>query len=223
MQQMLPKNRQTALLEDSPDEDDNIDPRILKTRRIVRAATVDLLAEYGFQRITVEHISELSGVARSTIYRHWPNPKDLLVETFEHIYVPTDQPTTGDLRTDLIEHCEGLASALNDDKRGRIIGSLINASLHDEELASIHARYTQSRRRRTRSILQKAVAKGDLPKKLDYDHIITSLVAPIFYERFIAEQIIEASFIKRVVDGVLLQISAGAEQKKTRARKSASS
>lgn len=207
MQHILSKKVGTPAVNNDTNLDD-VDPRILKTRRIVLTAAVDLLAEIGFQRITVENISDRSGVARSTIYRHWPNSKDLLVEAFEQVYVPSSLPDNGDLRADLLELCSDLANVLNDDKRGRIIGSLINASLHDDELAKIHELYTMNRRQRTLTILQRAVTRGDLPKKLDSDHVITSLVAPLFYQRFIAERIIKPAFIERVVDGVLLQISA---------------
>lgn len=186
----------------------DVDPRILKTRSVVLSAAVELLAEFGFERITVDRISERSGVARSTIYRHWPEPKDLLVEAFEIALPPVKMPDTGDIRADLVKYCVALANLLNRPIQGAIVGSLIHSAERDPKFAQAHARYTAARRARVRELLENAVSRGALPNDIEYDHVITTLVAPIFYCRFIIEKKVYRPFIEKVVDGVLLQISA---------------
>ena len=85
----------------APDQE-LLDPRIARTRSVVLAAAIELAGECGFGRTTIEAIAKKSGVARSTIYRHWDSLPELLHDTM-HETVPS-QPTidTGSLRGDLL-------------------------------------------------------------------------------------------------------------------------
>ena len=79
-----------------------VDPRLAQTQRLVKEATLDLIAEIGFEGTTVELIAERSGVSRTTIYRHWPDPSRLLLEAFDPT-TPDRQPPalTGDFAVDI--------------------------------------------------------------------------------------------------------------------------
>ena len=48
------------------------DPRIERTRQVVLDAALALVAESGYGAVTIEAVAARSGVAKSTIYRHWP-------------------------------------------------------------------------------------------------------------------------------------------------------
>ena len=50
------------------------DPRVLVSRERVLTATLDLLVEAGLGELTIDDISRRSGVAKTTIYRHWAGP-----------------------------------------------------------------------------------------------------------------------------------------------------
>lgn len=58
------------------------DPRIAKTRKRVLDAAWELLTEVGFDGVTVELVSTRSGVARSTLYRHWDTKSEILRDAF---------------------------------------------------------------------------------------------------------------------------------------------
>lgn len=59
-----------------------VDPRVARTRSRVLGAAWELLDEVGFDGVTVELVSERSGVARSTMYRHWRTMPELLRDAF---------------------------------------------------------------------------------------------------------------------------------------------
>ncbi|MFC2153638.1 TetR/AcrR family transcriptional regulator, partial [Actinomycetota bacterium] len=59
---------------------ESVDPRIERTRTVVMRTAIDIVAERGFQGASIDAIAQRSGVARSTIYRHWPDKSDLLLE-----------------------------------------------------------------------------------------------------------------------------------------------
>ena len=54
-----------------------LDERVRRSRAAVIGATTQLLVERGFGGATVDEISRRSGVAKTTIYRHWPTRIDL--------------------------------------------------------------------------------------------------------------------------------------------------
>lgn len=93
----------TANSTEQPHEDDT-DPRKLRSRARLLDAATTLLKSGGVQAVTIDAVTKLSKVARTTLYRHFDSSADLLAATFERL-VPqvTPPPDTGPLRDRLIE------------------------------------------------------------------------------------------------------------------------
>jgi AcrR family transcriptional regulator len=58
------------------------DPRVLRTRRRLRQALLELIAEVGYEGITVDLLAGRADVARSTFYSHYSAKEDLLFDGF---------------------------------------------------------------------------------------------------------------------------------------------
>jgi AcrR family transcriptional regulator len=69
---------------------------------VIIDAAVELLAEHGFAGTTVEAIAARSGAAKTTIYRHWPDKRAVLLAAIEAIVPSATAPDSGSLRGDLI-------------------------------------------------------------------------------------------------------------------------
>src|SRR5258708_40356654 len=66
--------------------DQHADAKILK-------ATIRLLEQHGFRAVTLEGIAEEAGVARTTVYRRWPNKAAVVVDAFfAHVGPPVPLP-----------------------------------------------------------------------------------------------------------------------------------
>ena len=61
-------------------EQEPTSPRAARSREKLLAAATDLLVEAGPTAVTVDAVSERSGVAKSTLYRHWGSRDDMLVD-----------------------------------------------------------------------------------------------------------------------------------------------
>ena len=61
-------------------DQEGVDPRVLLSRERVLTATLDLLTEAGLDDLTIDDISRRSRVAKTTIYRHWPNRSALVID-----------------------------------------------------------------------------------------------------------------------------------------------
>ncbi len=76
-------------------------PRDPAIDQLVIDATVELLAEQGYEATTVQAISRRSGVHTSAIYRRWPSRVALIQEVTLPLFREGRFSPTGDLRRDL--------------------------------------------------------------------------------------------------------------------------
>ena len=61
--------------------EEKLDPRIKRTRSLLEQAFMEVVAEKGFQAVTVQDITERAGVNRATFYAHFPDKFELLDHT----------------------------------------------------------------------------------------------------------------------------------------------
>lgn len=66
------------MLSNSHDEDEKLDPRVRRTRQLLDQAFVELLAEKGFDGISVQDVTDRAGVNRATFYAHFQDKFALL-------------------------------------------------------------------------------------------------------------------------------------------------
>lgn len=176
------------------------DPRIERTRRVVLDATAALIGEIGFGRTSIEAIAERSGVARSTIYRHWPDRPDLLMEAVGHKIVALPPMETGTLRLDLVALLAEVAERLRSPETGPVLISLIAEARRDPQMAAVFAKFTAARFERIRSILDEGVARGDLLDDVDLEQATEDLVAPLFFRALFRMTPIDRDYVERRVD-----------------------
>jgi len=56
------------------------DPRVAETREVVLTAARRLISDEGQDAVTPTRLMAMTGVSRSTIYRHWADPKAIIFE-----------------------------------------------------------------------------------------------------------------------------------------------
>ena len=86
----------------------NIDPRVKRTRRLLRDALVSLILKKDFASITIREITERAEVAYITFYRHYESLDQLLMEVLDeglaelmiHIEMLAKQSDTSSLETE---------------------------------------------------------------------------------------------------------------------------
>src|SRR5919109_45569 len=84
------------------------DPRLARTRETVLAAVRRLLDSEGPQAVTFGRVSRETGVSRTTLYRHWAGPSELLADAWARVIPPNTVAHSADLRADLIELFTGV-------------------------------------------------------------------------------------------------------------------
>ncbi|WP_067814806.1 TetR/AcrR family transcriptional regulator [Nocardia inohanensis] len=86
------------------DEDERIDPRRRRSRDRLLDAATQLLISGGVQAVTVEAVTTVSKVARTTLYRNFGNSAGLIAAAFERLLPQIEPPDPGDsVRRQLID------------------------------------------------------------------------------------------------------------------------
>lgn len=65
---------------------DHVDPRVIRTRKLLRDSLIELISERGYDAITVKDITERATLNRATFYLHYQDKEDLLERGFEQIW-----------------------------------------------------------------------------------------------------------------------------------------
>jgi len=184
------------------------DGRVQRSRKTVLTATLQLLAEAGLSGVTVDEVSRRSGVAKTTIYRHWSSRSALLLDACSNLGAKPEVPDTGTLKGDLMALATRMASRLRSDRWATILPSMIDAAERDPELAEVHTRLHAGFMEPLHVVIDRAKTKGELAPDCEASEIIASVVGPLYYRRWFSRQPLDEAFAKSVVDHVVHGLSA---------------
>lgn len=168
-----------------PPNSERVDPRVERTHAVVLEATRDLLNEVGLARTSIEAIAERSGVARSTIYRHWPSTAALVMAALEQAKAEAESAVvpTGDDEADLRAALAGLGHALRS-PMANLLADIAAAASRDAELAELHQQYLARRRATAERLIGRLQAAGRIREDLTASAVTDLVSGPIFYRCF---------------------------------------
>ncbi|EMY71010.1 TetR/AcrR family transcriptional regulator [Leptospira vanthielii] len=130
---------------------EDLEPLVLKT-------TYEMLAKKGYHGFSIDDIVLETGVAKTTIYRRWPNKAHLAMSTVTHMISPyLEFPKDVTFEKALLDQMEALSGVFSG-KFGRVISTLIGAGQQDGELSeSILENYLLPRRQAAKQFFHHAI------------------------------------------------------------------
>jgi AcrR family transcriptional regulator len=146
---------------------ERIDERVERSKKAVLSATYRLMSEVGLGGTSIDAIARLSGVAKTTIYRHWPTRSALLLDACSRLAVRPESPNSGDVRADLLAQCTTLAHQLRSARWATILPSIIDAAEHDPEIAAMHTELHKQFTAGFHAILERGLKDGTVPRGRD--------------------------------------------------------
>lgn len=180
-----------------------LDPRVERTRRVVLEATTELLAEEGYGAVTIEAVAARSGVAKSTIYRHWPGRVELINDAFQALKPPMPTSSGGHVRDQIVARLEHLAHSMTASRWSSCLPTLIEAAEHDPEARSLHCRLTSAGRQAMVDLLREGVEQGELPSHVDPEVMADALASPIIVRRLMTPEPFDPAHVRHLVDQIL--------------------
>jgi AcrR family transcriptional regulator len=179
------------------------DPRVVRTRSAVLAAARRLLVEEGQDAVTALRISEATGIARTTIYRHWPDREELLRETLAMEGTDPHPELSGDTRTDLIALLNHMADRVSHRPGARMMAVVAERSNRRGRAAGTHRDLMRRRLEPLRRVLASAAGRGDIDPRLDIGDALARLAGPVFFSGVLLRRSVTPQFVTRLVDDFL--------------------
>jgi AcrR family transcriptional regulator len=177
-----------------------VDERVQRSKEAVLKATFQLLTETGLGGLSVDEVSKRSGVAKTTIYRHWPSREALLLDACSKMGPKLDLPDTGTLKGDIGELAAGIAERLRSKRFSSVLPSVIDAAERNSEIAAVHARLHAGIMAPLYSVIERARERGELPRNCVASELVATVVGPLFYRRWFSREPLDERFVKAVVD-----------------------
>ncbi|KKC48297.1 TetR family transcriptional regulator [Paenibacillus sp. D9] len=183
-----------------------VNGRVERSRHTVLTTAFELLSEGGVASFTVDEVSRRSGVAKTTIYRHWPTREALVIDACSRMIAEQEVPDTGTLEGDVTAILEEIAHLLPTANWSFVLPSIVDTAERNPEFAEIHSRIQRGHAAPLREVLQRAVDRGELSADADMSTIVAALLGPLFYRRWFSREPIDVPFVKAIIKRVLASL-----------------
>ena len=177
-----------------------LDGRTERSRAAVLAETYRQLSQSGLANVSIDEISRVSGVSKTTIYRHWPSRSALLIDACSRLGGTMTVPDTGTLNGDLHWLLSTLAEQLRTASWSAVIPSIADAAERDPDVSAMQTEWQKAVMAPFRAVLERAQERGERASDEDLSHIIDMAVGALFYRRWFSREPLDASFVNIVVE-----------------------
>ncbi len=180
-----------------------------RTRELVHATVLRLLASDGPAGVTHARVVEESSVSRATLYRHWPDRTALLVDAIgsERPHFDGGEPT-GDLRTDLRNLLRAGARAMSETQALPWILALSVRAADDPHFRVVMERIAEVHDTPLSPLFRRAVADGSIRADTDLVVFQSMCFGTMFSLRFLWQRELTDDLVDAVVDTILTGIQA---------------
>jgi AcrR family transcriptional regulator len=179
--------------------DESIDAAILD-------ATIDELIERGYLRLSVEAIASRAGIAKTTLYRRWPNTDDLVLEALRRFDQTTDpvEPELAPGRDELLFLLERMRRTWGDPRYAALMRrAAADGTAMPEVYRHFRDKLINPRLARMHEALVRAVDVGVIRPDVDLVRARRLLASPILSAAFTLKARVTRSELEFVVDTVL--------------------
>jgi AcrR family transcriptional regulator len=179
---------------------------------VILEATLVILAETDYERMTIDAVAARAGAARATVYRRWPTKVDLVLDALKQLGPSAIDlqrlPDTGSLRGDCIAAMQP-DTAEESERRVRVVSGLQSIAGRDERIAAVLTDggiepWVQA----NRILIQRAVDRGEYGP-VDVDALAQVLPLMCTCRVAVQQLPITPEYSIALIDGVLLAAMRG--------------
>lgn len=182
-------------------------PRIAGEREDeILDATLELLVELGYDRLTMDAVAKAAKASKATLYRRWETKASLVVDALirakqaPHV----DLPDTGSLRGDLLAmFCGGHGPSGQGGTHA--MGAVISGLNADPEFAALfRERFIAPKVAISTQVYARAAARGEIRDDIDLEVIGPAMAGVLLHRTFVLGLDNDDDVIERVVDHLIL-------------------
>jgi AcrR family transcriptional regulator len=189
------------------------DPEILD-------AAVQVLAETGYEGMTIDMVAARAKAGKATIYRRWPSKADLVLDAVACLKAneldPEHLPDTGSLRGDLVSMIRP-RTVEEGERKLRVMAGLFSLVSSSPELAeAVRTSIIEPRAAVNRLFLRRAIERGEIPADADVDLLAMVAPAMIAHRQLVERRPIDADYLMALIDGVVLPAARAGRETRPR-------
>lgn len=146
--------------------------------KMLRAAR-SIVMERGIEAFTIDAVAAGSGVAKTTIYRHFASGNELLLAALDRVVDEIPDVDTGVLRADLIGLMRLYVAMASKPRIHQLFTAVLQRAANDEEFARLQSALVAQRKAPVRRALQRGIARGEIDPTVDLEVIALLVHGPI--------------------------------------------
>lgn len=174
---------------------------------VLREAALALLAEVGYDRLTMDAVAAHARAGKATIYRRWQDKAELVVDSLNSLKGVPEIPDTGSLQQDLRALAESMTSA-ESQFGARVTTGMVSALARDVELRRVFQnKFIAPRMTGFRTVFERAVARGEMPGGHDLDLLARLFPALALQQLVISGELPGTRFAHQIMDAVVYPLA----------------
>lgn len=171
-------------------------------------AAIEILAEEGFDGMTIDMVATRAKAGKATLYRRWPSKAELVLDAIGCMKAadlsPDNLPDTGTLRGDLVGMIKP-HTAEDSERRLRVMAGVAALLTREPELTeAANAVLMSPRIAAIRVLLDRARVRGEIRADADLDALARLLPALAAFRGLVERKPIDREYQISVIDGILL-------------------
>jgi AcrR family transcriptional regulator len=174
-------------------------------------ATLELLLEAGYDRLTMDAVAARSKASKATLYRRWSSKPALVVDALLRSKRSPDllDVDTGSLRGDLLATYCGPGGMTEKDNTQLLAAVMTALHTDDEFAAEFRERVLAPKIAISQQIYARAAARGELDPDVDLALVGPALAGILLHRSFLLGEQVDTTTIEKVVDQIILPAATG--------------
>ena len=170
----------------------------------ILTAALDVLAEVGYDRLTMDAVAARAKASKATLYRRWNGKVALVVDAILLLKATPAVPDTGTLRGDLLASFCG-AGGLTDQRTTETFSSVLTAISRDPEFAAAFRRDVLGPKIDASTLIcERARDRGEVCPGVDLDLLAHSLAGIVLHRLYVLGEPLDDTLVTRVIDQIVL-------------------
>lgn len=183
--------------------------RSARVREAVLRATLELLAEEGFAGVTLPAVARRAGVNKTTVYRGWSSPLELVEESlagFESLALPDID--TGSWEGDIEAFVDARLRLIRDPMAAGILRAVIAMGPSDTNRTEWVDAFWKPREREWRSPIERAIDRGELEASARAVPLVELVAGPLLLSHLATHRPLSRTDVASLVATIAAGIKA---------------
>ena len=171
-------------------------------------AALEVLAETGYDGMTIDMVAARAKAGKATVYRRWASKGELVIEAVacmkQNDISAEALPDTGTLRGDLVAMVK--PRTIEDaQQKLRVMAGLMSLLGQSPELAeAAREAIVEPRMAVNRMFLRRAIDRGEISPDIDIERIASISQSMGAFRMLMLQKPVDREFVNSVIDGIVL-------------------